>query len=295
MEVQPVTGVIGAEIVGADLENLTDAQFEQIEQAFTDHLVLFFRDQPPLSIEAHVAFGKRFGPLHTHPVAPGPEGHPEVMIIAADANSKYADGNNWHTDVSCDELPPLGSCLQLRTLPPVGGDTLFANMYAAYETLSPMMQEFLADKTARHESEHVYRGRYADRGVDDTGKVYPSAEHPVVRTHPRSGRQALYVNPSFGGEPGDPATALRAPAAPGIPGALPLVGERHRLLGQSLHPAFRHLGLLAARTHGPSRHGARRAAIPHRHAGRRVEAARVAPPRLRGVSAMNCNRRHRNR
>lgn len=197
MEIQPVTGVIGAEVVGADLQNLTDAQFEQIEQAFTDHLVLFFRDQPALPIEAHVAFGKRFGPLHTHPVAPGPEGHPEVMIIHADADSKYADGNNWHTDVSCDLLPPLGSCLQMRVLPPVGGDTLFANMYEAYETLSPMMQEFLADKTAMHESEHVYRGRYAERGVDDTGKVYPSAEHPVVRTHPRSGRQALYVNPSF--------------------------------------------------------------------------------------------------
>ena len=197
MEIQPVTGVIGAEVVGADLQNLTDAQFEQIEQAFTDHLVLFFRDQPALPIEAHVAFGKRFGPLHTHPVAPGPEGHPEVMIIHADADSKYADGNNWHTDVSCDLLPPLGSCLQMRVLPPVGGDTLFANMYEAYETLSPMMQEFLADKTAMHESEHVYRGRYAERGVDDTGKVYPSAEHPVVRTHPRSGRQALFVNPSF--------------------------------------------------------------------------------------------------
>ena len=197
MEIQPVTGVIGAEVDGADLQNLTDAQFEQIEQAFTDHLVLFFRDQPALPIEAHVAFGKRFGPLHTHPVAPGPEGHPEVMIIHADANSKYADGNNWHTDVSCDMLPPLGSCLQMRVLPPVGGDTLFANMYEAFETLSPMMQEFLADKTAMHESEHVYRGRYAERGVDDTGKVYPSAEHPIVRTHPRSGRQALFVNPSF--------------------------------------------------------------------------------------------------
>lgn len=197
MEIQPVTGVIGAEIIGADLENLTDSQFERIEQAFTEHLVVFFRDQSPLSEGAHIAFGKRFGPLHIHPIAPGPEGHPEIMIIQADANSAYADGNNWHTDVSCDVEPPLGSCLQLRTLPPVGGDTLFANMYAAYETLSPMMQDFLADKTAMHESEHVYRGRYADRGVDDTGMVYPSAEHPVVRTHPRSGRQALYVNPSF--------------------------------------------------------------------------------------------------
>lgn len=197
MEIQPLTGVIGAEIKGADLENLTDAQFEEIEQAFTDHLVLFFRDQPPLSPEAHIAFGRRFGPPHIHPVAPGPDGYPEIMTIHADANSKYADGNNWHTDVSCDVEPPLGSCLQLRVLPPVGGDTLFANMYAAYETLSPMMQDFLADKTAMHESEHVYRGRYAERGVDDTGRVYPSAEHPVVRTHPRSGRQALYVNPGF--------------------------------------------------------------------------------------------------
>ncbi|MDE0779972.1 MAG: TauD/TfdA family dioxygenase [Alphaproteobacteria bacterium] len=197
MEIQPVTAIIGAEIVGADLENLTDAQFATIEQAFTDHLVVFFRDQPPLSSRAHIAFGKRFGKPHIHPIAPGPEGHPEIMIIQADANSRYADGNNWHTDVSCDIEPPLGSCLQLRVLPPVGGDTLFANMYAAYETLSPMMQDFLADKTAMHESEHVYRGRYSERGVDDTGKVYPSAEHPVVRTHPRSGRQALYVNPSF--------------------------------------------------------------------------------------------------
>ncbi len=197
MEVQPVTAVIGAEVLGADLENLTDSQFAEIEQAYTDHLVLFFRDQPPLSPEAHLSFGQRFGELHIHPIAPGPSGHPEIMTIHADANSKYADGNNWHTDVSCDVEPPLGSCLQLRVLPPVGGDTLFANMYAAYETLSPMMQDFLSDKTAIHESEHVYRGRYADRGVDDTGKVYPSAEHPVVRTHPRSRRQSLYVNPSF--------------------------------------------------------------------------------------------------
>jgi taurine dioxygenase len=87
--------------------------------------------------------------------------------------------------------------LQLHTLPSTGGDTLFASMFAAFETLSPTMQGFLSDLTATHESEHVYRGRYSERGVDDTGKQYPSAVHPVVRTHPRSGRQALYVNPSF--------------------------------------------------------------------------------------------------
>jgi taurine dioxygenase len=108
-----------------------------------------------------------------------------------------ANGNGWHTDVSCDEEPPLGTMLQLHVLPSSGGDTLFANMCAAFETLSPTLQQFLVTLTARHESEHIYRGRYADRGVDDTGRSYPSAVHPVVRTHPDSGRQALYVNPSF--------------------------------------------------------------------------------------------------
>lgn len=197
MHIEPVTALIGAEVVGADLANLSDADFEVIEQAFTDHLVLFFRDQPPLDPDTHVAFAKRFGELHYHPAAPRPEGHPEIFVIHAHKDSKFADGNGWHSDVSCDVEPPLGSCLQIHLLPPVGGDTLFASMYAAFETLSPTLQEFLAGLTATHESEHLYRGRYAERGVDDAGKVYPSAEHPLVRTHPKSGRQALYVNPSF--------------------------------------------------------------------------------------------------
>jgi taurine dioxygenase len=197
MNIEPVTALIGAEITGAYLANLSDADFAQIEQAFTDHLVLFFRDQPRLDPETQIAFAKRFGDLHYHPAAPRPDDRPELFVIHAHKDSTYADGNGWHSDVSCDVEPPLGSCLQLHMLPPVGGDTLFASMYAAYETLSPTMQEFLAGLKATHESEHLYRGRYAERGVDDTGKAYPSAEHPVVRTHPESGRQALYVNPSF--------------------------------------------------------------------------------------------------
>jgi taurine dioxygenase len=123
--------------------------------------------------------------------------HPEVFVIHAHKDSQVANGNGWHTDVSCDEQPPLGTLLQLHVLPPSGGDTLFASMFSAFETLSPALQAFLATLTATHESEHVYRGRYADRGVDDAAKIYPSAVHPVVRTHPRSGRQALYVNPGF--------------------------------------------------------------------------------------------------
>jgi len=195
--VTPLTPTIGAEIEGANLSNLSAGEFEAIRQALTDHLVVFFRDQERLAPEAQIAFAERFGPLHAHPAAPHLEGHPEIFVIHAHRDSKVANGNGWHTDVSCDAEPPLATMLQLHELPSSGGDTLFASMFAAFETLSPAMQQFLAVQTAAHESEHVYRGRYADRGVDDADKTYPSAEHPVVRTHPESHRQALYVNPGF--------------------------------------------------------------------------------------------------
>jgi taurine dioxygenase len=197
MHIQPTTALIGAEISGSNIENLSDSEFLLIDEAFTKYQVLFFRDQDQLSPEAHISFAKRFGELHYHPAAPRSKKHPEIFVIHAHKNSKFADGNGWHSDVSCDIQPPLGSCLQLHKLPTIGGDTIFSSMYSALETLSPKMQEFLSNMTAVHESEHLYRGRYAERGIDDAGKIYPIAEHPIVRTHPKSGRQALYVNPSF--------------------------------------------------------------------------------------------------
>ena len=197
MRVEPLTPVIGAEIHDCDLNHLDDQAFNGIHAALVEHQVVFFRDQPELTPESQISFARRFGPLHTHPAAPVLDGHPEIFVIHAHAESKVANGNGWHTDVSCDTEPPLATMLQLHVLPPSGGDTLFSSMYAAFETLSPPMQSFLATLTATHASEHVYRGRYADRGVDDRGRQYPSAVHPVVRTHPDSGRQALYVNPSF--------------------------------------------------------------------------------------------------
>jgi len=103
----------------------------------------------------------------------------------------------WHSDVSCDEEPPLGTMLQLHKTPSAGGDTLFANMYAAFDTLSDTMKDILRGLSALHESEHIYRGRYSDRGVDDHNKAYPEAIHPIVRTHPVSGREALFVNRAF--------------------------------------------------------------------------------------------------
>jgi taurine dioxygenase len=193
----PLSPAIGAELKGADLEQLSDVDFNTIEEALTTYQVVFFRDQLRLAPETQIAFARRFGSLHQHPAAPHLEGYPEVFVIHAHRDSKVANGNGWHTDVSCDEQPPMATMLQLHLLPQTGGDTLFSSMYAAFETLSTTMQTFVSSLTATHASEHIYRGRYSDRGVDDAGRDYPSSVHPVVRTHPGSSRQALYVNPSF--------------------------------------------------------------------------------------------------
>lgn len=192
IDVRPLTARIGAEIHGVDLSQPLDpAQIVQIQQALTDHLVVFFRDQH-LDHDAHQRFGRYFGELIQHPGAPGLPGHPLVVAIHADENSKYVAGENWHSDLSCNEEPPMGSILYLPTVPPTGGDTLWASMYAAYETLSPKMKDYLEGLTAEHDANHVYHALYKDYD-----KVYPRNDHPVVLTHPASGRKALFVNPSY--------------------------------------------------------------------------------------------------
>ena len=199
--VDPLTPAIGAEVSGADLrEPLDDETFAEIRRALVDHGVIFFRDQP-IGHEQHLAFGRRFGPLHVHPAAPCIDGNPELMLIHTDASSTRQNGHDWHSDVSCDEEPPMGSVLHLHTVPPSGGDTLFSSMYAAWDALSAPMKALLSALEARHESAHLYDG-------DDGGGIYgdatvkrrnewPSAVHPVVRTHPETGRKALYVNAIF--------------------------------------------------------------------------------------------------
>ena len=198
IHVTPSTPVIGAEIRGADLTRpLLDEQWREVHDAFLRYSVVFFRNQSPLTPERQIALGRRFGDLHIHPAAPHMEGYPEVFVIHAHKDSKIANGEFWHSDVSCDQEPPLGSILQVHTLPPSGGDTLFASMYAAYNDLSPCMKAFLEGLSAVHESEHIYRGRYAERGVNDAGKVYPTALHPIIRTHPETGKPSLFVNRTF--------------------------------------------------------------------------------------------------
>lgn len=192
--VKKMTPVIGAEIHGVDLSKpLGNETFQAVHDALMENMVVFFRDQS-MDHAQQMAFGQLFGTLHVHPAAPSVPGHAEVMIIHADANSTYVNGEGWHSDVSCEVQPPMGSILQMRVLPEVGGDTLFANMVAAYDALSAPMRAFLATLTATHDGENLYRGRY---NADDRDRVYPHAVHPVVRTHPVSGKQALFVNSFF--------------------------------------------------------------------------------------------------
>ena len=196
LSIRPVTPVIGAEIHGVDLAHLTDAEFAAIRDALMTHCVLFFHDQD-ISIESQKNFGARFGKLVVHPNDPGVDGHPEVMPIHADRSSVRATGERWHSDVSCDTRPPMGSILRMHTVPEIGGDTLFANMYAAYGALSERMRALLDGLQAVHDGGPYYREVNRLIGRDDGGRAYPSAEHPVVRTHPVTGRKVLFVNQMF--------------------------------------------------------------------------------------------------
>ncbi len=194
--VKKVTPACGAEVSGIDLSQpLDERSVETLKRALAEHCVLFFRDQE-MTPQQQKTFGRHFGELHIHPAWPRRvEGHPEIMEIYADENTKRIAGEDWHSDVSCDPKPPLGTILHMLEVPEAGGDTLFANMAAVFDSLSAPMRCFLEEMTAVHDGEYVYRGRY--EGAQEEGKTYPRSEHPVVRTHPVSGRKVLFVNRIF--------------------------------------------------------------------------------------------------
>ncbi|EIZ81022.1 taurine dioxygenase [Novosphingobium sp. Rr 2-17] len=191
--VTPLTPGIGGVISGVDLtQPLSNAQVDDLHKALDDRLVIFFRDQQ-IDHEDHKRFANYFGGIH---IAPSTKpwqvpGHPEVTKMHADGDSKFVAGEDWHTDMSCDEAPPLGSVLYLHTIPPVGGDTIFANMYDAYEALSDRMKAYLEGMTAIHDS------RQAFGDITPDGMELPRSSHPVIRTHPSTGRKSLYVNRGF--------------------------------------------------------------------------------------------------
>ena len=198
MKITPLTPRIGAELHEVDLcGDIPDNTVKAIRQALLDHLVLVFRDQK-LSVGSLDAFGRRLGPPHIHPTDPGLEGYPGVTTIHTDASSKTYAGSMWHSDVACDQEPPLGSILHLHEVPETGGDTLFANMYAAYEGLSDVMKTCLADLKAVNGSEHHFKGYFGTTGGHNLrADPFPEALHPIIRTHPETRQKALFVNPTF--------------------------------------------------------------------------------------------------
>lgn len=197
IEITPMTPRIGAEVSGIDLtKSLGNQQFQELHDALMEHSVLFFRNQD-VDVEQHKNFGRLFGDLHIHPGSPPPPGHPEILIVHADKDSKHIAGENWHSDVTCDAEPPMGSILHLWEVPTAGGDTLFASMEAAYDDLSERMKIYLDGLNATHSGEQIYRGRYNNQNHDDTKVTYPRNVHPVVRTHPVTGRKSIFVNKTF--------------------------------------------------------------------------------------------------
>ncbi|MCH2171848.1 TauD/TfdA family dioxygenase [Myxococcota bacterium] len=196
-DLKTLTPHMGAEIHGLDLSKpLDEHQSRDLDAAFRDWMVLVFRDQE-LNREQHKAFGRRFGKLHSHPMHKvGLRGDdPEILPVVTTADSPYTAGDGWHTDVTCDAIPPLGSILYLSEMPESGGgDTLFANMALAYELLSPPIQQFLGGLNAVHDGAKPYIGAYKSEPPEGG---YPTSEHPVITRHPESGARVLYVNSGF--------------------------------------------------------------------------------------------------
>ncbi|MBM3538180.1 MAG: taurine dioxygenase, partial [Alphaproteobacteria bacterium] len=194
LDVRPLSGAIGAEIHGVDLScELDDETVAAIRHAWLDHLVIFFRDQT-LTPAQFLALAGRFGQPVEYPFVKGIEGFPEVTPVIKLAHETMNFGGVWHSDTAYLETPPQGTLLIAREVPPAGGDTLFSSQYRAYETLSEGMRRLLDGLIGVNESAKADATRTREDGKDGTVKKRFVAEHPVVRTHPETGRRALYVN-----------------------------------------------------------------------------------------------------
>ncbi len=196
IEIAPMSPTIGAEIRGFRMcGDLPEEQIAEIRRALLDWKVIFFRDQD-VRVEEHVAFGRRFGELEVHPFTPNREDHPEVVVIHHGPKSKLGQ-NTWHSDVTWRLEPSLGSILRGRVIPDIGGDTLFADMIAAYEGLPDEIREKIDCRTATHSFRHNFGRAMTDEQREAMSEKYPDAHHPVVRTHPETGQKGLYVNAAF--------------------------------------------------------------------------------------------------
>ena len=200
-----INGTLGAEVSGISLSDDIDEQaVEALSAALVEHKVLFFRNQN-LTTAQHLAFGRKFGPLEVHPFTQLKSfrtvaDHPEIIVVESEAGSR-SSASHWHSDVSWRHTPSLGSILRCTIVPAYGGDTLWADMTAVYEGLDDAMRSLLSGLVAVHDW-HAFRRALSNEGlapsaVADLQRQFPLAEHPVVRTHPVSGKKLIYVNCSF--------------------------------------------------------------------------------------------------
>ena len=204
LTVTRLTGALGAEIRGVDLANLDDATFAEIKALFLEHLVIYFPDQR-LTPEEHLAFSARFGPHQPLPQIRVDETFADLQIVKREASAQelYVTGENWHADSTFMETPPLGVVMRAVDVPDVGGDTLFANMYQAYETLSPKLQQILENLHAVHTGSHIFGSkaprldRYDVPKDVDLDAADKETIHPVVRTHPETGRKCLFIQKTY--------------------------------------------------------------------------------------------------
>jgi taurine dioxygenase len=205
LQATPLSPALGAEISGIDIAGgISDAQFAELRQAFADYGVIFLRDQD-ITPEQHIAFAERWGKINVNRFFKPSDAYPLIAEVRKEVDQKANIGSSWHTDHSYDQCPAMGSILYALEVPSVGGDTLFASMYSAYDALSDGLKKMLLTMRADHSSRHAFGDvAYVDRDVDDLGgrlgntnAATQDALHPVIIRHPLSGRPALYVNGDF--------------------------------------------------------------------------------------------------
>ena len=202
INVKPLSGNIGAEIDGVNLKKITKEQFKEIKIVFGKYGVIFFRNQN-LSPEEEIIFAELWGEININRFFTNLEGYPKIALVSKEPDQKKNIGGAWHTDHTYDLEPAMGSILFAHQVPKKGGDTLFSSMYAAYETLSDGLKDTLKNMFGRHSSRHVFGTSRAERNDDTVGRIINSdkakqdAIHPVVITHPQTGKKALFVNPTF--------------------------------------------------------------------------------------------------
>ncbi len=202
MQVRALAGACGAEVRGVDITALDGEGFAAVRQVFLRHKVLCFRDQD-LDEEALMAFGRRFGPLIVHPNLVAEGAHPEVIAIRKEPEDRAAVGENWHTDTTCLERPPLGSALYAIEVPSVGGDTMFADQQGAWDSLSDGMKAMLSTMRAVHNDTRVagpavgLNALRSTKNREDESWTPTECVHPVMRTHPETGRKGLFVNRAY--------------------------------------------------------------------------------------------------